>query len=151
MPISARILKLVANDVIFLTMAKRELFPESVIQARGIIGAETSISMEKRLIWLSPLEGDMSSGGGKKAQAKELAEGKRTLKAWLKALASEEFFDVRILIAGDENPISGMLPDIERKGNWEMHLSSTDDEGVSVDFFYVPPDVNRRMSEARQQ
>jgi hypothetical protein len=138
--LSPKVIKAVTESIVFLTKAKHELFPESFIQARGYIGADSEIEMEKRLVWLSPSHEAM--------ELDELAKGKRTVRAWLKAAVESGVEEMSVFIVGDENPATGMLPDTDTTTNWLLDLRLLKDEGsLSVNFWGVPPDVMRRMHE----
>lgn len=133
-----RVVESLTAAIVFLTKAKGELFPDSVIQARGFVGAG-SIVMQKRLIWLSPRDED--------AQAAEIAEGTQITTAWLQEVWAL-LDSVAVHIAGDAGPIAGMMPDAENPTNWVMNLAFDEDGAVDANFFRVPPAVIRRMTEA---
>jgi hypothetical protein len=134
-----RVVESLTAAIVFLTKAKGQLFPDSVIQARGFVGAG-SIVMQKRLIWLPPRDED--------AQAAEIAEGTQITTAWLQEVLALRLDSVAVHIAGDAGPIAGMMPDAENPTNWVMNLAFDEDGSVDANFFRVPPTVMRRMTEA---
>lgn len=136
---SSRVVKSLTESIVFLTKAKRELFPDSVIQARGYLGgASGPVTMEKRLIWLS--------ADGDDQQAAEISEGAEITAMWLQIVSAQRPMSVDVLIAGDDGPIAGMIVDEDNPTNWVLHLEFLTDGTVSATFFNVPPEVRLSMS-----
>jgi hypothetical protein len=133
------IVEAITKSIIFLTRAKSELFPDSIIQARGYMGGG-GLVMQKRLLWLS---------SDTEEHDDEIAEGTQTTAAWLREVWALGPQSVDIHIAGDAEEVSGAIPNPDNPTNWVITLEFDEDGEVTANFFRVPPEVMRRMADAR--
>lgn len=140
--VNAQVIKALTESIVFLTQAKRKLFPDSVIQARGYLG-DGPISMEKRLIWLSPHD--------EQQQAIELSDGARTTAAWLQEVAKLRPIDFAVHIAGDAGPVAGMLVDRDNETNWMTDMYFDEDGTANATWYRIPPAVLSSMHEAARR
>lgn len=125
-------------------MVKADMYPQSIIQARGYIDAPL-LSMGKRLLWLDPDEND--------ERQSVTEEGAIETCTWLEAVKDGGFGAAKILIAGDTELMTGIMVDPRRPSHWSIYLQYHEDGSVECQFFGVPAEVmqalNRHMAESQ--